>query len=59
MSDETELVAIEVKRFNTPPSLVDADEVRLAELTKKLLHFRMAKAKSMKEFSSFGMTIAG
>ncbi|KAI8048482.1 hypothetical protein BDF21DRAFT_469106 [Thamnidium elegans] len=59
MNGETELVAVEVKPFNGSPSLVEADEIRVAELTKKLLHRRMAKAKSTKEFSSFGIAIAG
>ncbi|KAG2230571.1 hypothetical protein INT48_006876 [Thamnidium elegans] len=58
MNGQTELVAVEVKPFNGSPSLVEADEIRVAELTKKLLHRRMAKAKSTKEFSSFGIAIA-
>lgn len=59
MNNETELVVIEVKPFNTSHSLLEADEIRIAELTKKILHRRMATAKSEKEFNSFGIIIAG
>jgi hypothetical protein len=59
MNNGTELVVIEVKPFNTSHSLLEADEIRIAELTKKILHRRMATAKSEKEFNSFGIIIAG
>ncbi|EPB83800.1 hypothetical protein HMPREF1544_09433 [Mucor circinelloides 1006PhL] len=59
LDNETELIAIEVKPFNTTQSLIEEDEVRVAELSKKMLHMRMARAKTVKEFCSFGICIAG
>lgn len=49
MNNETGLVVIEVKPLNTSHSLLEADEIRTAEMTKK----------NEKEFSSFGIMIAG
>ncbi|KAG2230583.1 hypothetical protein INT48_006888 [Thamnidium elegans] len=54
-----EIAAIEVKPLNVYDRSVEHDEVRLGELTKKLLHKRMATAKSKKEFSTFSMCFNG
>lgn len=59
MSDETELVVVEVKPFNASPSLKEADAIRVAEHTKKILHWRMVRSKTTKEFCSFGTTASG
>lgn len=56
---DVELLIIEVKPFNADKSLVEADEIRAAELAKKVLHRRMVKAKNDNEFSTFSMTIVG
>jgi hypothetical protein len=50
---DIELVIVEVKPFNPDERLVELDEVRLGELAKKMLHKRMATAKTSKEFMIF------
>ncbi|KAI8063418.1 uncharacterized protein B0P05DRAFT_581120 [Gilbertella persicaria] len=57
--DGTEIGVVEIKPFNTPSKTVDEDRVRLAEISKKMLHKRILAAKSEKEFITFAIMIAG
>lgn len=54
-----EIGALEVKPYRTPAVDIDNDIVRLGEMTKKMLHRRVVKAKSEKEFVTFGVMIYG
>ncbi|KAL9536729.1 hypothetical protein MBANPS3_012413 [Mucor bainieri] len=59
LHESVELITVEVKPCNTAKSLIDEDEVRVAELSKKIMHRRMTKAKTVKEFCSFGICMVG
>jgi hypothetical protein len=56
--DGIEIGVIEVKPFNTPSEIVEEDRVRLAEISKKMLHKRILAAKSEKELNTFAILIA-
>ncbi|KAL9537035.1 hypothetical protein MBANPS3_012144 [Mucor bainieri] len=59
LHESVELITVEVKPFNTATSLIDEDEARVAELSKKTMHRRMTIAKTVKKFCSFGICIVG
>ncbi|KAI9271250.1 hypothetical protein EDC94DRAFT_307806 [Helicostylum pulchrum] len=54
-----ELGAIEVKPFHTSAVDIDNNIIRLGEITKRMLHVRVMKAKSSKEFVNFGVMVYG
>lgn len=54
---DIEVAVIEVKPIYAYDRLAELDEVRLGGLTKKLLHKRMATAKSKEEFCTFSIGI--
>ncbi|KAG1174573.1 hypothetical protein G6F70_000994 [Rhizopus microsporus] len=57
--DGIEIGVVEIKPFNTPFEIVEEDRVRLAEISKKMLHKRILAAKSEKELNTFAIMIAG
>ncbi|KAI7867049.1 hypothetical protein BDF14DRAFT_1727253 [Spinellus fusiger] len=57
--DGMEIGVVEIKPFNTPTEKVEEDRVRLAEISKKMLHKRILAAKSEKELVTFAVMIAG
>ncbi|CAO3702666.1 unnamed protein product [Rhizopus stolonifer] len=57
--DGMEIGIVEIKPFNTPSEKVEEDRVRLAEISKKMLHKRILAAKSEKELVTFAIMIAG
>ncbi|KAI9362409.1 hypothetical protein BD770DRAFT_408206 [Pilaira anomala] len=54
-----EIGAVEVKPFNTSTVDIDNDTVRLGEITKRMLHQRVLKAKSLREYMTFGTMVYG
>lgn len=57
--DGIEIGVVEIKPFNIPFELLEEDRVRLAEISKKMLHKRILAAKSEKELNTFAIMIAG
>lgn len=57
--DGIEIGVVEIKPFNTPLEALEEDRVRLAEISKKILHKRILTAKSEKELNTFAIMIAG
>ncbi|KAG1473261.1 hypothetical protein G6F56_001054 [Rhizopus delemar] len=57
--DCIEICVVEIKPFNIPFELLEEDRVRLAEISKKMLHKRILAAKSEKELNTFAIMIAG
>lgn len=57
--DGIEIGVIEIKPFNTPSEVVEEDRIRLAEISKKMLHKNILVAKSEKELVTFAIMIAG
>lgn len=57
--DCIEIGVVEIKPFNIPFELLEEDRVRLAEISKKMLHKRILAAKSEKELNTFAIMIAG
>ncbi|KAI9022896.1 hypothetical protein CLU79DRAFT_701956 [Phycomyces nitens] len=53
-----EIGVVEIKPFNTPAEKVEEDRVRLAEISKKMLHKRILAAKSEKELVTFAIMIS-
>ncbi|KAG0757481.1 hypothetical protein G6F57_010553 [Rhizopus arrhizus] len=54
-----EIGAVEIKSFHTAAVDIDNDIVRLGEITKRMLHRRVMKAKSPREFMTFGVMVYG
>jgi hypothetical protein len=54
-----EIGAVEIKPFHTAAVDIDNDIVRLGEITKRMLHRRVMKAKSPREFMTFGVMVYG
>lgn len=57
--DGMDIGLIEVKPFNTPLKQIEEDVVRLAEISKKILHKRILNAKGDKELVTFAVMISG
>jgi hypothetical protein len=57
--DGIEIGVVEIKPFKTPLEALEEDRVRLAEISKKMLHKRILTAKSEKELNTFAIMIAG
>lgn len=57
--DGIEIGVVEIKSFKTPFETLEEDRVRLAEISKKMLHKRILTAKSEKELNTFAIMIAG
>ncbi|KAI9245765.1 hypothetical protein BY458DRAFT_536990 [Sporodiniella umbellata] len=57
--DGIEIGVVEIKPFNTAFEALEDDRVRLAEISKKMLHKRVLAAKSEKELKTFAIMIAG
>lgn len=57
--DGTEIGVVEIKPFNTPFEALEEDRVRIAEMSKKMLHRRILAGKSEKELYTYGIVIAG
>ncbi|KAI8982360.1 hypothetical protein BDF20DRAFT_938360 [Mycotypha africana] len=57
--DGIEIGVVEIKPFNTPTEKIEEDRVRLAEISKKMLHRRVLAAKSERELITFAVMIAG
>lgn len=57
--NSTEVAVIEVKPLNSYNRFVEHDQAGLGELSKKLLHKRMATASCKKEFSTFSICFNG
>lgn len=57
--DGIEIGVVEIKPFNTPSKIVEEYWVRLAEISKKMLHKRILAAKSEKELNTFAIMVAG
>ncbi|OBZ81352.1 hypothetical protein A0J61_10599 [Choanephora cucurbitarum] len=57
--DGIEIGVVEIKPFKTPFEMLEEDRVRLAEISKKMLHKRILAAKSEKELNTFAIMIAG
>ncbi|CAO3683164.1 unnamed protein product [Rhizopus stolonifer] len=54
-----EIGAVEIKPFHTAAVDIDNDIIRLGEITKRMLHRRVMKAKSPREFMTFGVMVYG
>jgi hypothetical protein len=54
-----EIGILEIKPFNTPIENIEEDRIRLAEISKKMLHKRVLAAKSGKELIIFAIMITG
>ncbi|KAL9544046.1 hypothetical protein PS6_008955, partial [Mucor atramentarius] len=54
-----EIGGVEIKPFYTAATDIDNDIVRLGEITKRMLHRRVMKAKSPREFITFGIMVHG
>ncbi|KAI9356465.1 hypothetical protein BD770DRAFT_390283 [Pilaira anomala] len=54
-----EIGTVEVKPFNTSTVDIDNDIVRLGEITNRMLHQRVLKAKSIREYMTFGIMVYG
>lgn len=57
--DGVEIGVVEIKPFNSPFEILEESRVRLAEISKKMLHKRILAAKSEKELNTFAIMIAG
>lgn len=57
--DGIEIGVVEIKPFKTLFETLEEDRVRLAEISKKMLHKRILTAKSEKELNTFAIMIAG
>lgn len=54
-----EIGGVEIKPFYTAATDIDNDIVRLGEITKRMLHRRVMKAKSPRELITFGIMVHG
>lgn len=54
LNEGRELGCREIKSIETPIALLEKDRTRLAEIMKQQLNVRIMKAKSIKEFQTFG-----
>lgn len=54
-----EIGAVEIKPFNISAVDIDNDIIRLAEISKRMLHKRVIKAKSSKELITFALMVHG
>ncbi|KAI7906290.1 uncharacterized protein BX663DRAFT_529107 [Cokeromyces recurvatus] len=54
-----EIGAVEIKPFHTAAADIDNEIVRLGEITKRMLHRRVMKAKSLRKFMTFGVMVYG
>jgi hypothetical protein len=59
LNEGRELGCGEIKPIGTPIALLEEDRARLAETMKRQLNVRIMKAKSIKEFQTFGFFIYG
>lgn len=54
-----ELGSVEVKPIKTSKALIQNDFCRIGEMYKRQIYLRMKAAKSVKEFKTFGILVAG
>ncbi|KAG2196295.1 hypothetical protein INT46_008379 [Mucor plumbeus] len=51
--------AVEIEPFHTAAASIDNDILRLGKISKRMLHRRVMKAKSPREFMTFGVMVGG